>query len=363
MLEIDHTEMEWVIKKVYETKTALFIWGATGIGKSQIVKKVAKDLAEKQNLEFREGNYGEGIFTLIDIRLSEEKDPSNLKGLPYPNESRTKTKWLPIEALPDQGQGIIFFDELNLALPIIQSACYEIILDRKLGGKPLPNGFLAIAAGNRIEDCANIYEMARPLANRFCHITLNIPPANKWCDWGLENDIDTRIVSFLQFKPSYLYKFDEDANEQAFPTPRAWEICSKLIKGENDNKKLKLLVSMAVGSGVGYEFTAFNSLTKNLNINEILDDPSKIEEIKDISVKYSLIGAIGELYKSKMKKDKDKKLLGKILNLCNYFEPEFSILLLRFIKKTSEISFKRKVVDMPIWRDVSKKYSKYLFPV
>jgi hypothetical protein len=104
MLEIDHKELEWVIRKVYETKTALFVWGATGIGKSQIVKKVAKDLAEKQNLEFREEEYGEGIFSLIDIRLSEEKDPSNLKGLPYPNKDRSRTKWLPIEVLPDKGK-------------------------------------------------------------------------------------------------------------------------------------------------------------------------------------------------------------------------------------------------------------------
>jgi len=170
-------------------------------------------------------------------------------------------------------------------------------------------------------------------------------------------------VSFLQFKPSYLYKFDEDANEQAFPTPRAWEMCSKLIKGEKDNKKLKLLVSMAVGSGISYEFTSFNSLTKDININEILNDPEKIKDIKDISVRYSLIGAIGEIWRNKMGKDKNKKLLEKILNLCNYLDPEFAILLLGMIKKMSKLTFKRRVIDMLIWRDLAKKYSKYLSPV
>jgi len=361
MMEINHKDLKWAVKKMYETKTPLFIWGATGIGKSRAIKEVAEEIAKQKGLEFRENEFGENIFTLIDFRLAEMKDPSDLKGLPYPNKERTKTEWLPLGTIPDCGQGILFFDEMNLALPIIQSACYEIILDRKIGGRKIPDGFLCIGAGNRAEDGAMVYDMARPLANRFAHITLKIPSLKDWIDWAVDNDIDSRIISFLNFKPSYLYKYDESIDEQAFATPRSWEMCSKLIQNEQDSNKIKILSSMCIGDGIGYEFTSFINLSKNIDIEDILKNPDSINNIDDISVKYSLIGAITEYYKNNMKKDKNNEKLLGVLGVCNKLEPEFAVLLFRMLKQmTGKTSLQNKLFGLEEYRNLAKKFGKYI---
>ena len=65
-MKINHKELKEFIKIAYETKTPLFIWGTTGIGKSDSVKNQAKDLAKEQGLEFSDTDYEDGKFGFIE---------------------------------------------------------------------------------------------------------------------------------------------------------------------------------------------------------------------------------------------------------------------------------------------------------
>ena len=357
-IELNHKELGWMIERCYSKRTPLFIWGATGIGKSAVVADTAMRMAKKRNLEFKKDEFGDDIFTLIDMRMSEERDPSNLKGLPFPNKERDKTKWLAPEYFPDFGQGIIFLDELNLALPIIQSACYELIHDRRIRDMKLPDGFYVLAAGNRMEDCANVFDMAKPLCNRFVHVSLKYS-FDSWLDWAQKNQIDGRLQGFLYWKPSYLNKFDEDSDDKAFATPRSMELASNLIDGVTDVRKLEMLVGSAVGTGIAAEFIAFNSLENKVSIAEILMNPEKMKEIEEISLKYFILGGIVEKYRKQ--KSNKKALLSKVLQVCSNLDPEFAILLLRMIKGTIGVGrFAGIVVEVPEWKQIGSKYEKYL---
>lgn len=121
---------------------------------------------------------------------------------------------------PRKGNGIIFFDELNLAPPLVQASAYQLILDRRLGTYTVPNGFLLIAAGNRLEDRASVFEMSAPLKNRFGHCQLREPSVEGWTRWAVDHDIDMRIIGFLNFRRTALYTFDPKLKENAFATPR-----------------------------------------------------------------------------------------------------------------------------------------------
>jgi len=126
--------------KLYEALHALIgervplhIWGACGVGKSQIVSQVANDLD----------------YHFLDVRAA-QLDPVDLRGLP--RIATDQTEWVPPKFLPTTGKGILFLDELTSAPQMTQAGCYQLVLDRKLGEYSLPDNWVVIAAGNPASD-------------------------------------------------------------------------------------------------------------------------------------------------------------------------------------------------------------------
>jgi hypothetical protein len=350
-MKINHKELTELIKIAYETKTPLFIWGTTGIGKSDSVKNASMEIAKKEGLEFSDTDTENGKFGFIDIRIS-QLEPSDLRGLPSIEKDRTK--WLIPNWLPKNpnSKGILFFDEINLSPPSIQAVAYQLILDRRLGDYKLPDGWLIISAGNRVEDKCNVFEMSNALCNRFIHTELMIPDKDIWTNWALQNNIDNRIISFLQFKPSSLFNFDNKNKEKAFPTPRSWAFCSKLIQGRDNKTLINTLVSSAVGEATAIEFSAF--LQNKIDLKELMKNPKEVTKITEIDLKYVLLGTIAEYYR------KDKTLLNKSFELCEYLEPEFSILLLRFLKGINPSHFSKTIISDKNGKVLLNKYADIL---
>ena len=113
-------------------------------------------------------------------------------------------------------------------------------------------------------------------------------------------------------------------------------------------------LSSAVGVGVASEFIAFIELTQKINIKDILKNPQKIKDIKEMSLKYSVLSGLIEHYR------KDKKTLNEVTAICEYVEPEFAIMVLRFLKTEDENYFKRNIVKYKNWKKLSSEYLKYL---
>jgi hypothetical protein len=67
------------------------------------------------------------FWTYAPVQL----DPVDLRGLPRVFDD--KTEWVPPNFLPTSGEGILFLDELTSAPQMTQAACYQLVLDRKLG--------------------------------------------------------------------------------------------------------------------------------------------------------------------------------------------------------------------------------------
>lgn len=356
MRTILHAELVDTIKKCYKANVTCFIWGPTGIGKSDTIREAAKQLAKELKLAYVDKSEpDEDKFTVIDARLS-QMDPSDLRGLPCVNKDG-KTAWAYPSWLPTKGKGILLLDEINLAPPLVQSSGYQLILDHRLGDYVLPEGWGIVAAGNRAEDKGYTFELAGPLCNRFAHVELAVPPIDEWTQWALENGVDSRIVTFLNAKPQHLYKFDSKLKEKAFPTPRSWaRYCSPLIKDVTDNNFLLTLMSSAIGEGVATECVAYLKLTKQVDLKDILEHPEKAADIKGIDVKYSLVSALSEF----VKKD-PAKTVPQVCAVASHFEAEFAILTLRFIKaqmnQTKLLEVIRKDNSVAT---VFKKYIKYL---
>ncbi|MBI2120712.1 MAG: AAA family ATPase [Parcubacteria group bacterium] len=230
----------------YPEAPAVFIWGPPGVGKSD----VARQVAEEENIGF------------ADLRLA-LMDPTDLRGIPVPEDG--KAKWLPPQALPTEGEGILFLDELNLAPPLVQSSAYQMVLDRKLGEYELPKGWRVIAAGNKTEHGANTYKMAPPLRNRFTHIDFGVD-VDDWREWAIKNDVKSEVVEFITFRPDLLFQFDPKRYENAFPTPRSWEFVSNILKSKNglSEEIVHKVIEGTVGAGAAAEFKGYMAIRETL---------------------------------------------------------------------------------------------------
>jgi MoxR-like ATPase len=211
------------------------IWGPPGIGKSSIVAQ----LTRKHKIDF------------VDVRLS-QLAPTDLRGLPVAEDGISK--WYPPEFLPREGKGILFMDELNMAPPAMQGVAQQLILDRKVGSYTVPEGWFVWAAGNRKEDRAAVFDMPSPLANRFLHLQVE-PDFESFKSYALSTGLHEQIIAFLSFRTTLLHKLDPQ--QPAWPSPRSWEMASKLHYAELD-------ITPAVGMGTAAEFFAYIKLYENL---------------------------------------------------------------------------------------------------
>lgn len=230
------------------------LWGAPGIGKSQVVHQTG----QSQNLEVR------------DVRAV-LLDPVDLRGLPHVN-SDGRSHWAIPEFLPRDGQGILFLDELNRAPSLVQNACFQLVLDRKLGEYALPADWKVVAACNRESDGGGVTKMSSALCNRFVHLDCE-PDLDDWCKWAIRAAIEPAVIAFLRFRPELLHKFDR--SEKAFPSPRSWEFVSR-ITGQQPGKTVEFeLFKGTIGNGAAVEYYAFLQLFRNLpSIDAILLNPT-----------------------------------------------------------------------------------------
>jgi len=284
-----------------KTRLPVFLWGPPGIGKSAIVREIARD---------------RGI-PCTDLRLT-LLDPTDLRGIPVLKEDAAV--WTPPVFLPRSGEGILFLDELNAAPPAIQASAYQLVLDRRVGEYVLPDGWAIVAAGNRESDRAVAFRMPTPLRNRFLHLDLE-PNLDDWKKWAVESGIHPSVIGFLNFRPGLLSTFGADFAAQAFATPRTWEYASILLGSGLTDEELRLSLGGVVGYETAAEFWAFLELSRTIpSVDEILAGKDIVPE--NPSVLYALCGALaGRAYENP----------ARVLDYSLKLPAEFAVLLIKDI--------------------------------
>lgn len=304
------TELASAIAALMQSGRPAFIWGPPGVCKSSIIREVAAS----QNRP------------LVDIRAA-LLDPVDLRGLPRITAEGT-SQWCPPAFLPsDPGsEAIIFLDELPQAPAMVQSACLQLTLDRRLGEYELPAACSIIAAGNRQEDRAGAHRMITPLLNRFVHLDVEVSN-DDWQAWALRSGIDPRVRGFIKWRPASLFAFDPKAADQrAFPTPRSWHFVSDCIRNLPPDVRLFDIAAGCVGSGAASEFQSFCTVYSKLPDPEaVLANPKgfPLPSGSDASVMYALVGALTELIRSKPAK------AGDLAIFASRLPAEFGVLCMR----------------------------------
>ena len=260
-----------------------FIKGSPGLGKSAIVHA----FANKHNLE------------LIDLRLS-QCDPTDLQGFPSTEGGRSTyapPSYIPLasdEKPANKAGWLLFLDEFNSADRSVQRAAYKLVLDRMVGQHHIHKNVVMVCAGNLDDDNAITEELSSALQSRLVHLKTHVD-LDEWLEWARHSNVDTRVTSFLSFKPELLHKFDPDSPDVTYPCPRTWEFVHKYMKsktGLTDADRIAL--GGMIGQGAATEFDAFLDVHQSLpKLKDILANPETVKVPDEPSVLYALTGALG----------------------------------------------------------------------
>lgn len=310
------------IMNIFQTKDVLLnfpleisilISGNHGIGKSAIVRQVAET---------------QGV-PCIDFRLS-QNDVGDLKGMPFHINGRcvfAPPEFFPLResdavdlkkllgltediSLGRYGdKGILFLDEINRANREVQQAAFELVLDRRLNLRSLPEGWRVVAAINGDDSIYTVNEMEPSFLSRFALIDLR-PTLQEWLSWAEgEGGIHEAITQFIRKQSDFLDPTPEAIKEAAkqgvvkVHDRRAWEMLSKTIKkfeADHDAKKrpfhplaknedaysqLILVTGAFVGTMASVAFKTFiemdyEAMDANTILNNWTDDVEK--KLKDI---------------------------------------------------------------------------------
>lgn len=214
-VSISVSELYGIFENTPANQNILLV-GNHGIGKSRIVE----DYFTSKGLK------------VTALFLGQMSDPGDLIGLPRLNEETGKTDFMPPYWFPTDGEPIVLFlDELNRARPEMLQTVMDLVLNRKLAGRKLPEGSRIVSAVNAGEQY-QVGELDPALVSRFNIYTLR-PTAQDWLKWARENKLDERVINFIQANPGKLDSaFDASTDSlDKSPDRRAWERVSQVLKG------------------------------------------------------------------------------------------------------------------------------------
>ncbi len=297
-----------VLTQCMKAKLPVLIKGAPGVGKSDIVKQVAKRL--KMNL----------VLTHPVV-----SDPTDFKGLP--GIVNGKAEFLPFgdlrKLLEATEPTICFLDDLGQAPACVQAAAMQLILARQVNGHKVSDAVVFVAATNRREDRAGVTGILEPVKSRFATILELEPDADEWTEWALKHKMPPAIIGFVHFKPSLLNTKEATSDIVNHPCPRTIAHAGLLIKAGLD--KIEVL-SGAVGAGCATELIGFMRVYEQLpTIAAILLDPKEAIVPNEPSALYAIVSTLVD-------KINDENA-DKILIYGNRLPKEFSILLGRDVTR------------------------------
>ncbi len=260
----------------------VLLWGVPGTGKTSAVTEMAA--ASEWPLE---------------VVIASIREPSDFAGLPVVSNGSVDfapPRWA--ARLVDAGRGVLFLDEISTAPPAVQAALLRVVLERHVGDLRIPDEVAIVAAANATDQAADGWDLAAPLANRFCHLDWQIS-ASEWADGMIGGfdpvtirsldlvelarrtaHYDAVIGSFVARRSGLLSQLPTDSSVagRAWPSPRTWSMAAKLLAAGDlagaGADVSSMLVAGCVGPAAALEFAAWAAESDLPDAEAVLSDPA-----------------------------------------------------------------------------------------
>lgn len=193
------------------------ILAPSGVGKTEITQQYADKV------------YNGNCVTVI---LSHH-DTTDLvgQGIPVYEDGKLFMKLSESALIPmdPDFEGVLFLDEItNIDTPMAH-VLYQLINERKCGGKPLPKKMQICLAGNRVFDNGASSEILGPLANRMIIVEME-PEAQHWLeDYGIMVNLHPAIYQYVHNNPDKLYEYGSEDDCPSFASGRSMKAASDVF--------------------------------------------------------------------------------------------------------------------------------------
>ena len=307
------------------------ISGKHGIGKSAIVKTVAKDLGGTC-ITIEGGTLKEGEITGLPYQYENAQGEAQFKFLPYYAVERiqeqekllfeqagktieendvlsgTENRYAQNDLAPQEKIDlllsgkvkpvIIFVDEINRTENTVYKELMNILLTKTVNGYQFPWWVFFVGAMNPSTQ-NSVYatnEMDPAQLDRFLKLKVT-SNTSEWIRYGKKAGISPAILQFIKENPKCLSESaaELDDEEKPTPSPRGWDMVDTILSSEpllqpfftakenSENvvaKDMKELVSAKLGGTVATMY--FASLVENVNAftaEEVFADDEKLSAV------------------------------------------------------------------------------------
>lgn len=340
------------VELVLSTEEVPLVVGESGIGKTALAKKLAKDnnwtLVTIDGNLLKEGEIG-GLPTVESyVGVDANGNKIEKKTTIYAVHNKLRE----IDEEINEGRSVLLFiDEINRCEHTVQQELMNLILNREINGYKLPENVKILAAMNPSSKYGSdfdyqVVDMDAAQENRFVWLNME-PDYNQWIKWAIGSGIESKVVEFISTFPEYLHKINDD---DVRATPRSYERVSKtykMYKEQQDTIPRSVFVNVIkgnVGKVIAEEFVSFveSNYSPLISFDDVFSrenlDENVIETIKNESHTRLYISAMNILktLENKMSEDKDSIFL---INRFVEFLGIYPIDLMVGIMKDMKISY------------------------
>lgn len=309
--------------------------GHPGVGKSTVAAALAAEMG----------------LPLIDIRLA-QRDPVDLCGVWFPDKDKHALEAYPPRWALEAAERpcFIFLDEINAAVTKLhQAAAYQIVLEKRVGEVRFHPETVVMAAGNLDDDHAIVTPLSSALCNRFAHFTLRVDAAS-WLSWAADAGLNPSILAYVaRHGEEALYANDGEA--MAFPTPRSWEMASRVLAVAADADR-KRLVSACVGTSAAEQFFSWLRLNGQVDVARIIRKGQAIDFTTGAHAEPSFVHATAYAVGAWLRAGEDVSdaQLPNILTFLRSpgLDPEYAFLTLRQINHNAALM--KRLRQLPAFR-------------
>lgn len=334
MTPINARELEQAIMIDLDTGLVPFIKGSPGIGKSAMMRSIA-----------RKGN-----LKLIIVHGS-ILEPTDINGFPDIGGKYARFKTFemfplegePLPINPETGEPyagwLLFLDEINSASTETQAALYAVVLDKKVGQEKLHPSCYIVAAGNLRSDNAIVNTQSSAMTSRMVNYEMKLVESIFLEDVVAPQNWHFMVAAYLEWKPENLHRFDPKKAEDPYPCPRTWDMLQARMTAQDDYEwensrghiqkgfnyeatHNRASAEGLIGQEIGRDFITFCRVFGQIPTTKaIINDPLGIALPDSRGLQFALV--------VQLRKEVEVHTLDEVYQFVERLDPEFRVTFLR----------------------------------
>jgi hypothetical protein len=274
------SQLHEVVTFAIKNKLPVLIKGAPGTAKTSVVTQACNKA---------------GVDLLVSHPVI--SDPTDYKGLPFPNKDKDEATFLPfgdlVKLIKANKPTVFFLDDFGHAPESVQKSVLHLILARQINGHKVSDKVTFLAATNRRQDKAGVMGILEPVKSRFAAIIELEVDIDDWVQWAFENNMPSELIAFIRYRPNLLHDFKPTSDIINTPNPRTVAYVGSMMNAGIPKGLEYEMISGAAGEGFAAEFIGFlNTCRKLPDIPELLKNPDKASVPDEPSLVFAVCGAL-----------------------------------------------------------------------